>query len=153
MDVSIGKQNIKIMKNNVFQDKILSKSRRLVHLCKNMIISFCITFLQKLSRVLRHTKNNEFKEKIKSCQNHEGSSISILGIYFEPAKSCYSQVLRKRTNFGHFSSPASGGGKEWIFQFDSQIFTLHIYNKTLINYYYIQAFGRNCKGPNQVIFM
>ena len=31
MDVSIGKQNIKIMKNNVFWHKKLSKSRMLVH--------------------------------------------------------------------------------------------------------------------------
>ena len=31
------------------------KSRRLMYLCKNMIISFYITFLQHLSRVMRYT--------------------------------------------------------------------------------------------------
>ena len=76
MDVSIWKQNIKILKNIVFWHKKLLKSRRLMYLCKNMIISFCITFLQNLSRVMRHTKSKEFKEKRKSCQNHEGSCIS-----------------------------------------------------------------------------
>ena len=94
MDVSIGKQNIKIMKNNVFWHKKLSKSRRLVHLCKNMIISFCITFLQKLSRVMRHIKTKKFKEKTKSCQNHEGSCISGY-IFWDPKKLLLLSIAKK----------------------------------------------------------
>eukprot|EP00493_Phyllostaurus_siculus_P020888 UN21213 len=65
-----------------------------------MIISFCIIFLQNLSRVMRHTKSKEFKEKRKIVKITKGHVV--LGIYFETPKSCYSQVLRKSTNFGHF---------------------------------------------------
>ena len=85
MDVSIGKQNIKIMKNNVFWHKKLSKSRRLIHLCKNMIISFCNTFLQIFLRVMRHIKTKQFKEKTKNCQNREGSCIYVY-IFWYPKK-------------------------------------------------------------------
>ena len=94
MDVSIGKQNIKIMKNIVFLHKKHSKSRRLIHLCKNVIISFCITFLKNLSRVMRHTKTKEFKEKSKSCQNHEGSCISGY-IFRNPKKLLLSSMEKK----------------------------------------------------------
>ena len=94
MDVSIGKQNIKIMKNNVFWHKKLLKSRRLMHLCKNMIISFCIILLQNLLHVMRHTKSKEFKEKRKSCQNHEGSCISGY-IFRNPTKLLLSSITKK----------------------------------------------------------
>ena len=70
------------------------KSRRLMYLCKNMIISFYITFLQNLSRVMRHTKSKEFKEKRKSCQNHEGSCISGY-IFRNPKKLLLSSITKK----------------------------------------------------------
>ena len=94
MDVSIGKQNMKILKNIVFQHKKLLKSRRLMYLCKNMIISFCITFLQNLSRVMRHTKSKKFKEKRKNCQNHEGSCNSGY-IFWNPKKLLLSSITKK----------------------------------------------------------
>ena len=94
MDVSIGKQSIKVIKDNVFWHKKVSKSRRLVHLCKNMIISFCITFLQKLSRVMRHIKTKKFKEKTKSCQNHEGLYISGY-IFWDPKKLLLLSIAKK----------------------------------------------------------
>ena len=59
-----------------------------------MIISFCITFLQILSRVMRHTKSKEFKQKRKSCQNHEGSCISGY-IFRNPKKLLLSSITKK----------------------------------------------------------
>ena len=68
IDVSIGKQKIKNMKNIVFSHENLQKSRRLVQFRKNMIISFCITFFQNLSRVMRHKKTKNFKKKRKKIK-------------------------------------------------------------------------------------
>ena len=59
-----------------------------------MIISFCITFLQILSRVMRHTKSKEFKQKRKSCQNHEGSCNSGY-IFWNPKKLLLSSITKK----------------------------------------------------------
>ena len=112
MDVSIGKQNIKIMKNNVFWHEKLSKSRRLVHLCKNMIISFCITFLQKLSRVMRHIKTKKFKEKTKSCQNHEGSCISGY-IFWDPKKLLLLSIAKKHQFWTLLESGIGGLKNKW----------------------------------------
>ena len=88
-----------------------------------MIISFCITFLQKLSRVIKHTKTKEFKKKQKVVNITKGHAF--LGIYFETSKSCYCQVLRKSTNFGHFRVRHRGVKKGrgltrvfWILNFD-----------------------------------
>ena len=107
MDVLIGKQNMKIMKNNVFWHKKLSKSRRLIHLCKNMIISFCNTFLQNLSRVMRHIKTKQFKEKIKNCQNHEGSCI--YGYIFWYPKKLLLLSIEKRHQFWTLLESGIGG--------------------------------------------
>ena len=65
MDVSIGKQSIKMMKKNFFWHKKLLKSRRLVHLCKNMIISFCITFFAKIVACNDAHKDQKIQSKNK----------------------------------------------------------------------------------------
>ena len=59
--------------DTVFQRIKLSKSRRLVHLWQNMIISFWMNFLLFFSRIMKHIKTKKFDEKTKLCQNHEGS--------------------------------------------------------------------------------
>ena len=73
MDVAIGKRKIKNMKNIVFKQKNLQKSRRLVQSRKNMVISFCIIFFAKPVACNDAQKNREFQEKTKKFQNHEGS--------------------------------------------------------------------------------
>ena len=50
-NVAIGTQNMKIMKNIIFEHKKLSISRRLVYFWQNMIILFCMTFFCKKCRV------------------------------------------------------------------------------------------------------
>ena len=57
------KQIINGGKNTVFQFKKLSKSRRLIHLWQNMIISFWMNFLLICSRVMKHIKITKFNEK------------------------------------------------------------------------------------------
>ena len=53
--------------HTVFQRKKLSKSRRLIHLWQNMIISFWLIFLLIFPRVMKHIKITKFNEKSKLC--------------------------------------------------------------------------------------
>ena len=53
--------------NTVFQRKKFPKSRRLIHLWQNMIISFWMNFLLIFLRVMKHVKITKFNEKTKLC--------------------------------------------------------------------------------------
>ena len=150
MDVSIGKQNIKIMKNNVFWHKKLSKSRRLIHLCKNMIISFCNTFLQNFPRVMRHIKIKQFKEKIKNCQNHEGSCI--YGYIFWYPKKLLLLSIAKRHQFWTLLESGIGGLRAtsifWIIKVLSKI--LHGYYTTFVFLEFWKKLINSSKSAKQV---
>ena len=53
---------------------------------------FCMTFLKQVSRVVRHTKTKEFKEKFTSCQNDEGcKDFEILKTFL------FSRIAKKDT--------------------------------------------------------
>ena len=73
----------------------------------HMIISFCNTFLQNFPRVMRHIKTKQFKEKIKNCQNHEGSCI--YGYIFWYPKKLLLLSIEKRHQFWTLLESGIGG--------------------------------------------
>ena len=58
------------------------------------LISFCITFFQHLSRVMRHKKTKNFKKKRKKIQNYEGS-CNLGKTFWNPKKLLISTMEKK----------------------------------------------------------
>eukprot|EP00493_Phyllostaurus_siculus_P009838 UN09973 len=74
----LGNKN-KIMKNTIFWRIKLLKSRRLVHLLKNIIISFCTTCLQNVSLKYREKSKivGFFRVRHLGVNNITGSSYFL----------------------------------------------------------------------------
>ena len=59
-----------------------------------MVILFCITFFQNLSRVMRHKKKQIISRKTKKFQNHEGS-CNLGKTFWNPKKLLISSMEKK----------------------------------------------------------
>ena len=94
----------------------MSKSRRLIYLWQNMIISFWVNFLLLFSRVMKHIKTTKFNEKRKLCQNHEGSCY-YYHTFWNPKKLPLSSIEKKHKNMSLLESDI-GGLREKLSNFE-----------------------------------
>ena len=94
VNLSIGKQNMKNLKNIIFWHKKLKDYGLNLFLGKTWSFRFASFFLKNLSRGMRHTKKGKIQGKTKNWKNHEGS-CNLGKTFWNPKKLIISSIEKK----------------------------------------------------------